>query len=356
MEGNKLVSVIVPIYKVEKYLEKCINSIISQTYTNLEIILVDDGSPDNCGKICESFKNKDSRIKVIHKENQGLGMARNSGLEIATGDYVVFVDSDDWIDNNMIELMLLRSINENADIVVCGYKKCNEEKELQKVKTTDKLRIFDNKDDIIKYAVCPILGQDEIGENYKSRSMSVWINMYSMPLLKNNSLQFVSERIYLTEDLFFNLKALLYSNKIVFMPECLYSYRYNPVSLSNGYRANKVELMQTMYNELYNILEKENLVPFIGKRVERSYIMRLRHALMIFLEGPISQKEKKEKFKNAFEYPLTKRIISNYPMKKVPVKEKIMVFLMKQNSVWGLMFYLRLQIFLIGIRNNIKSK
>ena len=91
------ISVIVPIYKVEAYLDKCVQSIVDQTYTNLEIILVDDGSPDRCGQMCDAWAAKDSRIRVVHKENGGLSDARNAGLEIATGTYIAFVDSDDWV-------------------------------------------------------------------------------------------------------------------------------------------------------------------------------------------------------------------------------------------------------------------
>ena len=103
MRENALISVIVPIYKVERYLNKCLDSIVNQTYKELEIILVDDGSPDGCPKICDEWGLKDSRIKVIHKANAGLGLARNSGLEVATGEYVAFIDSDDFIDLNMMK-------------------------------------------------------------------------------------------------------------------------------------------------------------------------------------------------------------------------------------------------------------
>lgn len=94
---NELVSVVVPIYKVEQYLDRCVNSILNQTYKNIEIILVDDGSPDLCGRMCDEFKERDSRIKVIHQSNQGLSAARNSGLSIAGGKYILFIDSDDYI-------------------------------------------------------------------------------------------------------------------------------------------------------------------------------------------------------------------------------------------------------------------
>lgn len=119
MEANKI-SVIIPVYKVEEYLPRCLDSIISQTYNNLEIILVDDGSPDSCGKICDEYAERDERIRVIHKENGGVAKARNTGLDAATGDYVGFVDSDDWIENDMYELLMKNALSYNADISACG--------------------------------------------------------------------------------------------------------------------------------------------------------------------------------------------------------------------------------------------
>ena len=102
----KKISVIVPVYNVEQYLDRCVNSIVQQTYQNLEIVLIDDGSPDQCPQMCDEWSKKDNRIKVVHKENGGLSSARNAGLDTASGEYIAFVDSDDYIDNQMLELML----------------------------------------------------------------------------------------------------------------------------------------------------------------------------------------------------------------------------------------------------------
>ena len=120
---NDLISVIVPIYKVEKYINKCVNSIMAQTYKNIEIILIDDGSPDKCGDICDEFEKKDLRIKVIHKENGGQGSARNAGLDVAKGLYVVFVDSDDYIPEDAIEKMYNQILNDDSDMVIGQYTK-----------------------------------------------------------------------------------------------------------------------------------------------------------------------------------------------------------------------------------------
>lgn len=116
-----LISVIVPIYNVEKYLKKCIDSILAQTYKNYELILVDDGSPDNCGRISDEYAKKDIRVSVIHKQNGGLSSARNAGLEISKGEYIVFIDSDDWIDNNYLECLYKDLKNNDADISVPAF-------------------------------------------------------------------------------------------------------------------------------------------------------------------------------------------------------------------------------------------
>lgn len=115
---ESLISVIVPVYKVEKYLARCIDSILVQTYSNLEIILVDDGSPDNCGEICDNYACKDSRIQVIHKKNEGLGFARNSGMEICNGEYIMFLDSDDYISPDAVQVLFERITADGSDIAV----------------------------------------------------------------------------------------------------------------------------------------------------------------------------------------------------------------------------------------------
>lgn len=128
--NQPLISVIIPVYKVEEYLDRCVQSVCKQTYTNLEIILVDDGSPDNCGAMCDVLAQTDRRIRVIHKENGGLSSARNAGLDIMQGECVGFVDSDDWIDQDMIKFLYDRMCKEDAQISCCGIALCDDEKVL----------------------------------------------------------------------------------------------------------------------------------------------------------------------------------------------------------------------------------
>ena len=123
MQNEPLISVIVPVYKVEQYLDRCVQSIVDQTYKNLEIILVDDGSPDNCPAMCDAWAEKDDRVQVIHKENGGVSSARNVGLDAVTGSYIAFVDADDWIESDMLEFLLHNIIEFKADISGCTFSK-----------------------------------------------------------------------------------------------------------------------------------------------------------------------------------------------------------------------------------------
>ncbi len=200
-----LISVIVPVYNVEKYLDRCVESIVSQTYKNLEIILVDDGSPDNCPEMCDAWAEKDSRIKVIHKENGGVSSARNAALDIAGGEYIGFVDSDDYIESNMFEVLLKNLIDNNADISVCGYQ-INDENDgefnVRTVSQSDALKL-----------VC--IGDYKYGV--------LWNKLYKKSILKNiKMLNFVC-----CEDLIFNYYAIKKAGSIVECDSKLYHYFQN---------------------------------------------------------------------------------------------------------------------------------
>ena len=137
------ISIIVPVYKVEKYLERCVKSILAQTFTDFELILVDDGSPDNCPLMCDEWAKKDKRIKVIHKANGGAGQSRNVGLENATGKYIGFVDADDWITRDMYEYLHELIIKEDADVAMCDFTR--NPKELENDTLNEEIKVLDFK-------------------------------------------------------------------------------------------------------------------------------------------------------------------------------------------------------------------
>ncbi len=208
-----LISVIVPIYKVEKYLNKCIDSIINQTYKNLEIILVDDGSPDNCPQMCDEYVKKDSRIKVIHKKNGGLSDARNRGLQIATGEYIYFIDSDDWIYSEALEKMLQALKENQADMCICQYYTVdlNGSQKRSYPSQNNKVEIFSQEEVL-----------DLLLEDYKITN-HIWRKLYKHSKIPNNI--FPKNKNF--EDIFVMHKLFMQCSKIVYIDDAYYYYRIN---------------------------------------------------------------------------------------------------------------------------------
>lgn len=230
MEDKKFISVIVPVYRVEEYLDRCIQSILSQTYRNLEIILVDDGSPDDCGKICDRYAGLDHRITVIHQNNSGLSGARNVGLEIAHGDYVCFVDSDDEIDSQMIETMYWAISCRNDDLALCGHQQVNEN-------TAPKAFVPGSAP--IRY-----MTSDELWQEVFSRmNNAAWNKLYRRDLIGN--LRFPDGLIH-GEDLIFNLKYLIGCESAVLIDAPLYHYYTRPGSITNSvFNKNRIDEVTT---------------------------------------------------------------------------------------------------------------
>ncbi len=203
-----LISVIVPVYKVEDYLDECVRSICNQSYRNLEIILVDDGSPDDCPTMCDKYAGMDSRIKVIHKKNGGLSDARNAGIRIATGDYIGFVDSDDWIEQDMYETLLREILEHHADIAEIGVNYC-----------------YANKIEHQKADMVSVLGKQEALEAFLDRSLMiqgcVWGKLYRSDIVRK--VMFPVGRLH--EDGYFTYKALYEATTYVLLDVCKYNYR-----------------------------------------------------------------------------------------------------------------------------------
>ena len=207
MEKDK-VSIIVPVYNVEKYIEKCLNSLISQSYRNIEIILIDDGSIDNSGKICDKYKKKDPRIKVIHKENAGVSEARNSGIQKATGEYLCFVDADDFVMNDYIKyLHKLIAIN-CSDIAVCAkmFSNFNE-----KQASDEAIETLDGENAVIRIL------------NYRM-PIGVYSRIFKKDLIKNNKIKFLKD-IYMGEGFNFNVACFQKAKKVIISNYKVYYYR-----------------------------------------------------------------------------------------------------------------------------------
>lgn len=213
---EKLISIIVPVYMVEEFLPKCIDSIINQTYKNIEIILVDDGSEDNCPILCDEYAAKDERIIVIHQENVGLSGARNKGLEIAKGEYVCFVDSDDYIDEEFIESLYDAIKKTNSDISMCFYYDVYKEVEKKYFPPSKRIIVFNN----IKI----------MKKMTKVQYIVTWNKMYKTSLF--NDVRFPLGKIH--EDVFTTYKLMFNSKRICVLKKQLYGYRFNEKGIAHA--------------------------------------------------------------------------------------------------------------------------
>lgn len=212
------ITIIVPVYKVEKYLIKCVESIRNQTYKNLEIILVDDGSPDKCGEICDNFAENDNRVVAIHKENGGLSSARNAALEVATGDYCMFVDSDDYIDSITVEKVVDYIKKYKADIVQFGYYNEYENGQIKNKAMFESYAYHSNEE--ILHAFFKVGPIDHV----------VWNKIYKSSML--SSIKMVEGRWH--EDTMATFDILLQAQSMITVPECFYHYLQRKDSISNA--------------------------------------------------------------------------------------------------------------------------
>lgn len=240
---SELISIIVPVYNVEKYLERCINSLVNQTYSNLEIILVDDGSTDQSGKMCDTYAERYPNIKVVHKKNAGLGYARNTGLENATGKYVAFVDSDDYVEYNMISNLYNDIIRNDADACIGGFRRVVGDKIDTRANKLEK-RFFST-DEIKTYIIPRMLGKKPDGTDYIE--MSVWKVLFKMDIIKKFGLRFPSERELISEDIVFDLDYYPKCNLICMSSDNGYYYCDNEGTLTTRYRPDRFALQKNCF-------------------------------------------------------------------------------------------------------------
>lgn len=262
MEGKKI-SVIIPVYNIQDYLSKCVDSILNQTYKNIQVILVDDGSKDSSPQICDSYKEKDSRVVVIHKENGGVSSARNVGVERADGDYITFVDSDDYLEPDTYKKLLEAAETYSLDVTACGYFITDAPQELPEVEGVSVLE----RKEALSYCISDDAGSTMCG--------AVWNKLYRADKLKD-CLVFNSEYI-IAEDMVVTIRCLMGAERIGQVNWCGYHYVQRGDSIINSFKEKKsssVFAHQEMYEELKNIypdLAKDMKV----RSLEQSYYLLL---------------------------------------------------------------------------------
>ena len=246
------VSVVIPVYNTAKYLPECVESVRTQTLRDIEIILVDDESPDNAPQICDEYASIDERIKVIHKKNGGLGFARNSGLDVATGEYVSFVDSDDFIDTDMMQTLYETAKKHDADEVRSGTIFYNNGHKSYR-KDVEKTIVFQGENEV-KQFVLDLLGPLPEERRDVKYMMSVCLAIHKRSVIEENCVRFTSERQTLSEDLLFDLDLFPKMNCIVCIPNCFYHYRVTPNSLTHTFSMEKYKLVSVFLNLVHKRL------------------------------------------------------------------------------------------------------
>jgi len=324
------VSIIVPIYKVEKYLIRCLDSIINQTLKELEIILVDDGSPDACPSICNEYSNKDKRIKIIHKKNEGLGFARNSGLEIAVGEYIAFVDSDDFVSITMYEKLYNLAVLNKLDAIYCGFNLIRKSGEIKSFNQVEDFKVFDG-----RFEVDPFLFE-MIGSNPSYHSdmrylMSSCLSLYSNKIISKYNIKFHSEREFISEDLLFNMDFLINVKRIGLASDIFYNYCYNGESLTKTYNVNRFKEQKKLYCEIERKMKIHYDYNLFKNNLDRLKISHLRGSIFQEIKN-ISLKNFHKRWSNIIlmcNDNIFEEIFLNFPFKKLPIKHRLFFLCLK---------------------------
>lgn len=334
------ISIIVPCYGVEKYLYRCVDSLISQTLKDIEIILVDDESPDKVPYMCDEWASKDSRIKVIHKKNGGLGMACNSGIEAATGEYIAFCDSDDYVDAACYETMYKYIKLTKSDAVYAGIKRIDEFGCVTPLSQPEKEAIYDN-DSIINF-MFDMVASVPSAPTERIRQMSAKIVLYSGDIIRKQRLKFHSERQFLSEDLLFNLDFLSHCNRVAELAQSFYYYYVNTASLSQTLRRDRFErykvlreYMLTRYN--FDCKQKE-----FNQRVDKMFIGYVRSAMIQIITSTLSTEEKLQLLSQICRDNIWQSISKEFPVNKLPLPKRGIYWLTKHKCTKMLYIFLNL--------------
>lgn len=334
----KKVTIIVPIYNAEEYLDSCVSSIINQTYQNLEVLLINDGSTDRSRSICEAYAKLDDRIRVIHQKNSGPSAARNHGINMARGEYIQFIDADDSIDPNMTT-KLVESMNKNVQLSMCGYKVM-----MMNGRSTRTQNISPNKqgtypkNDFVKY----------FGEFFKGMLINSPCNkLYVSKILNELNVRF-NEDIKIGEDLLFNLKYLEGCKNISIIDDSLYNYLTfnNDNSLTVGYKEHFLENQEMLFAKVREFLVENDVYNYNKDFVEVMYTNSIVSCFvnLFHIDSNFTSKDIKEQINNII-YNLNVRENINYFMKG-DVRKKVIGYLIKNESIYGIYWLFKLKVIL----------
>jgi glycosyltransferase involved in cell wall biosynthesis len=323
-----MISVVIPVYNVEQYLHRCVDSILNQSYQNFEIILIDDGSQDSSGEICDQYVQKDERIKVIHKKNARVSAARNDGIKLAKGKYVSFIDSDDWIEPDMYQEMIKKVEEYNLDLIMCDFKKRindHEDKQTHPIRGG-----YYSKEDIRRELYQCLIMFDNI--EYPP-TISNCVCLINLELLRLNKL-FYDEDIHYDEDSIFGSKIMYHASSFYYLKNRhYYNYFYNPNSTTNTYSDER-------WNSFLKI--NERLINYFEYTIDFDFSRQIKINMLYLTLSALGQiqfskndlKERKDMINKIMNHQKVRGIFIDFRLPQVSWKMKIILLLIKFKMVW----------------------
>lgn len=326
---NDLISIVIPVHNAEKYLEKCLESIISQTYLNLEIILVNDSSTDRSENICFEFMEKDKRIKYFYHNESSAGLSRNYGIDKASGEYIIFVDADDFMEKQMCEKMYNAILENNSQACFCSYNELSD---------TRRNKIFSKGPNIITYNHKDIKNDLIYSTIYVENNLTklplyaVWNGIYKLEIIKRYNIKFLDENNCLSEDSIFNYTYINRCIKVTVINDALYNHiLYNKNSICSTYSAryNNIDLW---YNYILNLSSKENInyekiEYYLSERYIEFTIVRMRQEILLKKVDFLS---KVKKINEILKNENLKKLIKNIDFKGKSKKRRVLLFFIKK--------------------------
>lgn len=342
MEQNPKISIIIPAYNVEKYISQCLDSLVNQTYKNIEIIVINDGSNDRTLSIIQNYAKEDKRICVINQNNQGLSESRNNGFKIVSGEYVMFADSDDWVETDMCESCLSEMQKENADLVLFSYIREYENKSILKSQFDSKRIVFENDD--VKYKLQrrifgPYEG-NELSHPEKLDSLSTaWGKMYKYDCIKNHFFKSFKEIAATCEDVFFNIEIMPNINKAIFIDKHLYHYRkFNSNSLTKSVEPDLFEKWEKAYYLLKDIIKNNEYDASYNIALNNRFAINIIAIGQRIMNGSNSFKDKYKMIKNILYDKTYHNSCKNLNVSTMPLHWKLFFWSAKNKNTILLFF------------------
>ena len=330
------VSVVVPVYNTEKYLKQCIESLTSQTLEDIEIIIVDDGSKEECALLCDELSKTDDRIKVVHKQNGGLGLARNTGIEVATGEYIGFVDSDDYVNVKMYESLYKAAAKNDADLCLSGMSfvggnTFSKPGDYIEKHCFDKDTVFEKEG--IKELLLGVVGALPHEPEDTRYGVSVCKNIFKSALLKGEKIQFFSERKIISEDTLFMTDYIKCCKKAVGIHGAFYCYRRNDASLSKSYKADRFEKVLIFFScleeHLKDVFKKEEYELYLNRLIQSYARVVASQEIVYAVDKKTGYSALRKRLKEICTNETVVAALKNYPWHKLPKKQAAFAFAMK---------------------------